>query len=328
MSASLDTLFLPLQSGAVPPTGRTLFIGAVFHPYLAQLKPDCWQPFKPLAHGLPNLLGEIPTGGYDLALVNIPKQVDEAKFWIASALSALKPDGWLVMAAANDANGNRLEKWCKELGLSCDSDSKNKARVVWTKRPATLLPLVSDWLTQGQKKTVIIGTEKFIAQPGVFGWDKIDAGSALLVDHLPKDLKGVAADFGAGTGYLSKHLLERCPNITSIILAEADSRALECARENVASDKAEYLWADLTKPADLPVLDVIVMNPPFHTGKKTESQLGQSFIETAAHHLKKGGKLYMVANAHLPYEHILHAKFSEVKLLAEKQGFKIFEARK
>lgn len=336
MSASLDTLFLPLQSGAITLSGRTLFIGAEFHPSLAALKPDVWQPFKPLTNGLSgfNRLEDLPTEtSYDTVLVNIPKQVDEAKFWIVSALYALKPDGFMVLAAANDANGSRLEKWLKELGMSYTSESKNKARVVWAKRPAVLPPPATQWQKNGQMQWVQIGDgNRIMSQPGLFGWDKIDVGSALLAHYLPADLKGTGADFGAGTGYLSARVLERCPQISSLYLAEADSRALQCAKinlENVRGSRTlEYIWADLTKPAALPMLDFVVMNPPFHTGKKTEASLGQSFIETAAHHLKKGGRLYVVANVHLPYEEILKTRFSHAKLLAAKDGFKIFEAVK
>lgn len=336
MSASLETLFHPLQSGALSATGRTLFIGAQAYPLLATLRPDVWQPFKPLAEGLAGLnrLEHIPEdGSYDLVLVNIPKQVEEAKHWIASGLYALKSSGILVAAAANDANGARLSKWAKDLGLPFEADSRNKAKVISVSRPATLPALVADWRHSGQKQKVQIGDGiTFLSQPGVFGWDKIDDGSALLAAHLPADLKGIVADFGAGTGYLSGEILKRCAGVSALWLAEADARALDCAKENLENVRGmrtlEYLWADLTKPAALPPLDAIVMNPPFHLGKKTENALGLSFLQTAAHHLKKGGRLYVVANAHLPYEQTLRDRFAQLRLLAQDGGFKVYEAVK
>jgi 16S rRNA (guanine1207-N2)-methyltransferase len=259
--------------------------------------------------------------------------VDEAKCWIAAALYALKSGGIMAAAAANDANGARLSKWMKELGLSFETDSRNKAKLVRAARPATLPPLVADWHRFGQKQKVQIGDGiLFTSQPGVFGWDKIDEGSKLLAAHLPGDLKGIGADFGAGTGYLSGEILKRRAGVSALWLAEADARALDCAKENLENVRGartlEYLWADLTKPAALPPLDFIVMNPPFHIGKKTESALGLSFLGTAAHHLKKGGRLYVVANAHLPYEQTLQDRFARVRLLVEDNGFKVYEAVK
>lgn len=337
MNASIDTLFLPVQNGDVPADGRTLFIGAAAHPALKALKADCWQPFKPLADtlGSTNLLQNIPAdGSYDLVLINIPKQVDEAKHWIAAGLYALKQNGWLALAALNDANGARLEKWMRELNVPYESATKNKARVVWALRDEALSSLAHIWFEKGQKQIVQTGDGiRFVSQPGVFGWDKVDAGSQLLTKYLPKTLKNAGADFGAGTGYLSKYILENIHSVETMYLAEADARALECARENItqvqAFCKVEYLWADLSKPVSgVPPLDFIVMNPPFHTGKKTEATLGQSFIERASAQLKKGGRLYIVANAHLPYEEILREKFAIVRLLTQENGFKVFEAAK
>lgn len=336
MDASLDTLFLPLQNGDVPPDGRTLFIGARAHAALPALKADAWQPFKPFTDGLSGvrMVEDLPgSGDYDLVLVAIPKQVEEAKFLIASGLYALKEGGHLLLSAANDANGNRLEKWLKEIGLESGSLSKNKARSVWAKRSATIAPLAKDWHVQGriQKHQIGDGLE-FSTQPGLYGWDKIDAGSKILAGHLPSALKGTGADFGAGTGYLSYRLLQAAPSVSSLYIAEADARALACAKINLENVRGgctlEYLWADLARPADVPPLDFIVMNPPFHVGKKTDIGLGQAFLDTAVRALKKGGKLYMVANAHLPYELILREKFASVKTLATEQGFKIIEAVK
>ncbi len=332
MTPSLQTLFLPLEDGSVPAEGPALFIGAAWHPFLKGLKADVWQPFKPLADTLAGhdvkLLETLPEKGtYNLVLLQVPKQVEEAKFWIASALRVLKTGGRMVMAAANDANGTRLEKWMKDAGIAAQSLSKNKARVVWLQRPAIIPDTIEKWHVQGQKQKIEIGDGiSFVSQPGLFGWDKIDAGSKILADHVPGDLKGDGADFGSGNGYLSHRLLQTCPKITSITLAEADSRALDCAKDNLDPVRTAYRWADLSKLADLPKFDFIVMNPPFHTGKKTEASLGQSFIITAAHHLKKNGRLLMVANAHLPYESVLKENFASVRLLFEDKGFKIIEA--
>jgi len=339
MTPSLQTLFLPLEDGDVPATGPVLFIGGAWHPHLKTLAPlDCWQPFRPTADSLTaqglTVLPEIPKSGtYALVLVQIPKQVDEARHWIANALRVLKPGGILLMAAGNDANGNRLEKWMKEAGLECSSLPKNKCRAVWAKRPAVLPPIIEDWGIQGARQTLQNGDGiQFTSQPGLFGWDKIDIGSHLLAGHLEDNLKGHGADFGCGSGYLSWCLLQDCEHVTALTLADADSRALLCAKENLepvrGNAELTYIWTDLSRPADLPKFDFIVMNPPFHTGRETMATLGQSFIKTAAHHLKKNGTLWMVANAHLPYEQVLNENFARVQMLEQKDGFKIFEAVK
>ena len=211
--------------------------------------------------------------------------------------------------------------------------SKNKARAVWVQRPEILPEILRDWIKSGEVRKIQIGDGiEFSSQPGLFGWNKIDVGSKLLAENFPADLKGEGADFGSGIGYLSYHVLAK-GRPSRFHVMEADARSLACSKENLESVRRtcdlEFHWSDLTKPVDgLPRLDFIVMNPPFHTGKKTESALGQDFIKNAAYHLKKNGRLLMVANAHLPYEATLNELFVRVKLIVQKDGFKILEAVK
>jgi 16S rRNA (guanine1207-N2)-methyltransferase len=44
--------------------------------------------------------------------------------------------------------------------------------------------------------------------------------------------------------------------------------------------------------------------------------------------MKPGGRFYMVANRHLPYESILEKYYSKVSVLALQDGFKVFQAIK
>ena len=338
-SPSLNTLFLPLEQGLIEARTPIIFIGAGWHPYLSGIKEhvQCWQPFFPHAQVLKNhgmeILDEIPdSGAYGLVLIDLPKQVEEAQFWLANGLKLCAPDGMVSASAPNDANGNRIQKWMAELDMETNVESKNKAKVVWGARPKSKPVILDEWLEFGGVQCLesAEGTV-FASQPGLFGWSKIDQGSALLADEMIDDLKGIGADFGCGYGYLSKRILDRHPNISTLLLIDADSRAIQCAEENLAGVQGkrtlQYYWADLTQKIEgLPPLDFVVMNPPFHISKTTDPMLGQSFIKTAAHHLKKGGKLWMVANVHLPYEKILQENFKTVRVVIEKDGFKIFEA--
>ncbi len=333
MNSSLETLFLPLQNGDVPVVTPALFLGASQHPILRDMDCDFWQPWNPLSLGLA-IVEKIPDQKYSLALVHLPKQVEEAKYWLAMALEALIPEGILLAAAANDAGGSRLEKWFVEAGLEPSSLSKNKARAVWAFRPRSLVPLIDDWKQSGLPRFVDLGDDlKFLSQPGVFSWDRIDAGSKLLAEHFTASLRGTGADFGAGIGYLSHRLLSSNMPPKNLYVLDADSRALNCAKTNLEPVRGDcnlmFGWEDLNKPvSNVQPLDFIVMNPPFHIGKMTNNSLGRNFIETASHHLKKGGTLLMVANTHLRYEDILKINFTNVRQVAQKDGFKILEARK
>ena len=75
--------------------------------------------------------------------------------------------------------------------------------------------------------------------------------------------------------------------------------------------------------------DAIVCNPPFHAlGRGERPDIGRAFIASAADALKPGGRLWLVANRHLPYEQALGEGFAQMRTVAQQRGFKIVEATK
>jgi 16S rRNA (guanine1207-N2)-methyltransferase len=119
--------------------------------------------------------------------------------------------------------------------------------------------------------------------------------------------------------------------VTALDLYEAEARALELARVNLApfAQRATlaFHWHDVTSGLLQPV-DFIVTNPPFHgLGQADRPDLGRAFIAAAARALRPGGRLLLVANRHLPYESELGTQFGDVRILAQQQGFKLVLAR-
>ncbi|MBU2272148.1 MAG: methyltransferase, partial [Alphaproteobacteria bacterium] len=164
------------------------------------------------------------------------------------------------------------------------------------------------------------------SQPGIFAWDRVDAGTLLLAQTLPP-LKGAGADLGCGYGALATVVLGS-PAVTALRLIDLDRRAIEAARRNVEDPRASFDWADARAVETAADLDFVVMNPPFHDGGAEDRRLGQAFIRQAAALLKKGGVLWLVANRHLPYEADITAAFKRSQPLADKGGYKVIEAVK
>ena len=119
-----------------------------------------------------------------------------------------------------------------------------------------------------------------------------DAGSKLLAESLPDNLSGRVADFCAGWGYLASEVAGRFPKVKALDLYEADFSSLEAAKANLAEIKSppvRFFWHDLAGEPVAERYDAIVMNPPFHLGRRAEPELGQAIIRTAISSLKSGG---------------------------------------
>lgn len=181
-------------------------------------------------------------------------------------------------------------------------------------------PGFEDWAIPGPAR----GRDGLFSQPGVFSADGPDRGTTMLAEALPQRLPARMADFGAGIGVLALAVLAR-EGVEAIDLIEAESLALDCARLNVADPRARFLWEDATAGARGPY-DGIVMNPPFHAGREGEPRLGRAFLEAAARALGPQGRLWVVANRHLPYEAPLAELFRQVEEIGGDPGFKLLHA--
>lgn len=281
---------------------------------------DCEQSFRPDFLKLAKATPRLEHGAYQQGLVLLTKHKEENFANIARGWALLKEGGRLICAGANDDGAASLEKQVgKAFGL-VGSLPKFHSRVFWLDKGERTPPDYWQKLATLQPA----GDGSFVSQPGVFSWDRIDDGSALLAKHLPDDLAGHVADFGCGWGYLAREALRR--SIARIDLIDAEHRALKAARANVRDDRASFHWLDLaTEPAPA-TYDAIVCNPPFHAGRAAEPQLGQRIIEAAARALRPGGRLYAVANRGLPYSEVLERRFATTAILADNNKFRVWEA--
>lgn len=348
---ALECLFLPFADGAIawPTAGGALFLGAragrALHarpwPGLA-----CEQAWKPEVDALHRAGFEAaPEAGagarYPLVLLLPPRQREHARARYALALERLAPGGTLVACVPNREGARTAEADLARLAGPLGSRSKFHCRVFWTAPldgPADPA-LAAAWAALDAPRRIASGEVAgggFLSRPGVFAWDRIDPASRLLGEHLPADLAGTVADLGAGWGYLAGQVLARCPRVAALDLYEADARALDLARANLAAAEGVaaadsrvavgFHWHDVA--AGLPKrYDAIVCNPPFHAqGAGERVDLGRAFIAAAADALRPGGRLWLVANRHLPYEAALAGRFDTVCEVAARDGFKVVEA--
>ncbi len=171
-----------------------------------------------------------------------------------------------------------------------------------------------------------------MTKPGVFGWQKVDAGSALLLDALgqaradtPNGLRWL--DLGCGYGYLSAGIWRRFApawvsatdnNAAALKACAATFEALAIAGEVIGGDAADSVPAAS--------VDRVICNPPFHRGFEVSSPITEHFLAAASRCLKPGGEAYFVVNAFVPLARKAEA-FGGIRELLATPQFKVFAWR-
>lgn len=277
---------------------------------------------SPLHPGSRDLTDLVPHS-IDSIVILAPPGTIERRNVLAQALQTLKPDGVLTVLAPKDKGGSRLAGDLKAFGVPFEESSKRHHRICVAQ--GVYDPAAVD-------VALAAGAPRFLdeiglwSQPGVFAWEGIDAGSALLLEYLPS-LAGRGADFGCGIGVLARSVLAS-GSVTELLLVDLDRRAIAMASRNITDPRAKLIWADVRNAQGLAHLDFVVMNPPFHEGGMDNQGLGKSFIQRAANALRPGGRCWLTANRHLPYEAVMTPLFRQVKPLADNGKYKIYEALK
>ncbi len=275
------------------------------------------QPFKPF-HDHFATQGFVAAPNSDApcqdAVVFLPRAKALARALIHQACS--RASGVIVVDGAKTDGVDSLLKDIRKRVAIEGPISKAHGKIFWFQSDADAF---ADWAAPENQMV-----DGFHTAPGVFSADGIDPASALLLKSLPTNRGTRIADLGAGWGFLSAMLIG--DTLRSLHLVEADHTALTCARANVTDPRAQFHWADATKWSAPEPLDMVIMNPPFHTSRSADPTLGQGFITSAARNLTRNGQLWMVANRHLPYEATLAEAFASVDEVAGDNRFKVFHA--
>ncbi|RRI06343.1 class I SAM-dependent methyltransferase [Mesorhizobium tamadayense] len=331
----LKTLFHPFEAEALPlprKQARVLFLGAEpgfrlpdgfdaalhlvqgFRPHFRSLQAAGYT-VTPRAEG----------SGFDAALVLAGRHRGQNELRIAEAIERIMPGGVIVVAGGKEDGIDSLRKRIDVLAPLEAHLPKHHGVAFWFRQAGAE---AAEALRAANPDLIVEG--RFRTAPGMFSFDRVDAGSKLLLDSLPAGLAGHVADFCAGWGYLAAEMVERPTGLAGLDLYEADFEALEAAKVNVRSAAVEprFFWTDLLTDAVERRYDAIVMNPPFHSGRAAEPGIGSGMIRAASKALKPGGRLFMVANRQLPYEQVLAAAFSSHAEVARDGMFKVFSARR
>lgn len=165
-----------------------------------------------------------------------------------------------------------------------------------------------------------------LTKPGIFGWQQIDTGSALLVDCMAQVWPSPPQrllDLGCGYGYLAVAAACCWPD-TTIVATDNNVTAVIAARRNLErwGPRATGIVADCADQVS-GSFDAVLCNPPFHQGFGVAGALTERFLAAAAARLDRGGRALFVVNAFIPLQQRARNLFKEAHVVATDRRFNV-----
>lgn len=173
----------------------------------------------------------------------------------------------------------------------------------------------------------------FYSKPGVFGWDKIDQGSQLLIEALPAFFDSVKTkpkrllDLGCGYGYITA-IAAQLNEFDEIIATDNNATALLAAEKTFAENTipAKCLATDAGEQIT-EQFDLILCNPPFHQGFSVDGGLTQKFLANTKRLISKDGQAIYVVNTFIGVEKLANQIGLQTRLITDNKQFKVIELK-
>ncbi|MDI1335962.1 MAG: methyltransferase [Lacunisphaera sp.] len=169
-----------------------------------------------------------------------------------------------------------------------------------------------------------------VATGGVFAGTSIDIGTRALLEALDRaPAYESAVDLGCGTGILAAYLARRDPSAL-VLASDRSAAAVASARLTAEANDLRVRVTQDEALAHEPAgsVDLVVLNPPFHSGAAVHPGVSTALFEGAARVLRPGGELWSVWNSHLAYKPTLERIVGPTRQIARTPKFTVTASQK
>ncbi len=274
------------------------------------------------------LAPELVTGAR-LVLMRLPRSLDQLDEW-AALIAAHAADDVVVVAGGRDkymtpGMNEVLQRYFDNVSTGLGSQ---KSRVITAASPRRE-PAAAAQASWPRRTTDADFGLEIRARGGVFAGGSVDIGTRALLSVLDR-VSGTQnqriIDFGCGTGLLAVQVARLRP--TAQVIATDQSFAAVCsARETVAAnalaDRISVVRDDGLSSQPDSSADLILFNPPFHSGAAVHASTSLRLFAEAARVLKPGGELWVVANRHLSYRPALRRMVGSTRVISQNPKFTV-----
>lgn len=269
--------------------------------------------------------------GARLVLLQLPRSLAELDE-IADAIARLASPDVVILAGGRVKHMTRAMN--EVLGRSFHEVAaglaQQKSRILTARRPKNSAEL-------GEARFPVWGRDHELpfdlaAYGATFGGADLDHGSRLLLAKLNEGGWPEAdriVDLGCGNGVLATAAAIARPH-ARVIASDQSNGAVAAARLTVemagVGDRVEITRADATEAVPNEWADLVLLNPPFHTGAAVHAGVARRLIRSAARALRAGGELWLVFNSHLGYRPFVERSIGPTRQEARNRSFTVLSA--
>ena len=264
-------------------------------------------------------LGEALLNKARVVILRLPRSLEQLDQW-AALIAATAAEDVLVLAGGRIKHmtlgmNDVLARYFTTVEASL---AQQKSRVLRARgsRRAEAIAALSVWPKSQHHADIDLTV---CAQGGAFAGTSIDIGTydlLAVLDRVSGQQGMRIIDFGCGTGVLAAQIAKLRPSAT-VIASDQSAAAVESAtatmKANGLSERVSVVRDDgLSTQADASA-DLILFNPPFHSGAAVHAGTSLRLFAEAGRVLKPGGELWVVANRHLSYKPALRNLVGETR---------------
>ncbi|WP_372761733.1 methyltransferase [Pseudoalteromonas sp.] len=264
---------------------------------------------------------------FDLVILYYPKSKPEVLMALDNIRAIITEDAELLVVGENKSGVKSIEKQLMGKAQFSNKIDSAKHCVLYSFAQLTANKqfAISDY---HKHFTVNVGDTEFtaISIPGVFNHGGLDAGTKILLENAPQIKHGSVLDFGCGAGLIATYLGLNNPAL-SFVCSDVSALATYATQQTLKLNNinGEAILSDGLKNIT-GKFDLIISNPPFHTGIATDYTVAETFLANAKQHLTKAGKLNIVANSFLKYPPILEAQFENFQTVFKNNKFAVYSS--
>jgi 16S rRNA (guanine1207-N2)-methyltransferase len=259
-----------------------------------------------IAHrGLDDALAD----GARVVVARLPRSLDALDEW-AGVVAGAAADDVTVLAGGRVKHMTpaMTEVLARRFGDVRATLARQKSRILVARRPLRDGDGDGDGLGEPYPRAAShpdLGLE-VRAHGAAFAGARVDIGTRFLLSFLadlPADAR-VAVDLGCGTGVIASAVALARPDLR-VVATDQSWAAVDSARATVAAngvaERVTVVRDDAGSTVPDGSADLVLLNPPFHTGATVHAGLAPRLFAAAARMLRPGGELWTVYNSPLGY---------------------------